>query len=55
MLLAAAIRDRWPPVEIIVTSGQLAPPVHALPPRGCFFSKPYDEQVLIRTIRAFTP
>ena len=51
--LAASIRDRWPPVEIIVTSGQVAPPVHALPARGRFFSKPYDEQALIRTIRAF--
>ncbi len=51
--LAISIRDRWPPVDIIVTSGQVSPPVHTLPVRGRFFSKPYDEQALIRTIRDF--
>lgn len=35
--LSAAVRDRWPPVRIIVTSGQ----VTDLPDGSMFFSKPY--------------
>ncbi|MCX8255064.1 hypothetical protein RHAL1_02981 [Beijerinckiaceae bacterium RH AL1] len=40
--LAAAIRDRWPPIEIIVTSGKAWPAKSELPDRGMFFPKPYD-------------
>ncbi|MBW9091556.1 response regulator [Rhizobium wenxiniae] len=40
--LAAAVRDRWPPIEIIVVSGMRKPGAHELPTRGVFFSKPYD-------------
>jgi CheY-like chemotaxis protein len=40
--LAAAIRDRWPPIEIIVTSGHMRMTEDALPARSVFFSKPYD-------------
>jgi CheY-like chemotaxis protein len=40
--LAAAIRDRWPPIEIIVTSGHIRMPDVDLPDRSVFFAKPYD-------------
>ena len=40
--LAAAIRDRWPPIEIIITSGKAWPAKSELPSRGQFFPKPYD-------------
>jgi CheY-like chemotaxis protein len=40
--LAAAIRDRWPPIEIIVTSGHMRMTEETLPERSVFFSKPYD-------------
>ena len=40
--LAAAIRDRWPPIEIIVTSGKSVPARSEMPARGHFFAKPYD-------------
>ena len=40
--LAAAIRDRWPPIEIIVTSGKAWPSKADMPARGHFFAKPYD-------------
>lgn len=40
--LAAAIRDRWPPIEIIVASGHVRIDDLELPPRSVFFSKPYD-------------
>jgi CheY-like chemotaxis protein len=40
--LAHAVRDRWPPIEIIVTSGLTAENVQELlPERGIFFPKPY--------------
>jgi CheY-like chemotaxis protein len=40
--LAHAVRHRWPPIEIIVTSGlTLANVQGLLPERGVFFPKPY--------------
>jgi CheY-like chemotaxis protein len=51
--LAAAIRDRWPPIEIIVTSGRVRPSADALPTRGVFISKPYNENNLVRAMREF--
>jgi CheY-like chemotaxis protein len=42
--LAAAIRDRWPPIEIIVASGHILIDEVNLPPRSVFFSKPYDTE-----------
>ena len=41
--LAAMVRERWPPIEIIVTSGLRAPPEEMIPERGLFLPKPYDE------------
>jgi CheY-like chemotaxis protein len=40
--LAHAVRDRWPPIKIIVTSGQKLRPEHDLPEGGRFFAKPYN-------------
>ena len=40
--LAAAVRDRWPPIEIIVVSGHKRHVDIALPERAVFFPKPYD-------------
>lgn len=39
--LAARIRECWPPVEIILTSGHVMPDNVRLPARGRFFPKPY--------------
>jgi len=39
--LAAAVRNRWPPVKIIVTSGQFTLSDRDLPEGGRFFPKPY--------------
>jgi CheY-like chemotaxis protein len=49
--LAAAVRDRWPPVKIIVTSGHRAMSDDTLPVVGRFFSKPYDPSRIIHAIR----
>jgi CheY-like chemotaxis protein len=42
MLLAAAIRDRWPPIHLIVTSGHYLERNVTLPPGTLFFAKPYQ-------------
>jgi two-component system, response regulator PdtaR len=39
--LAHAIRRRWPPIELILTSGDLQIEEEKLPSRGRFLSKPY--------------
>jgi CheY-like chemotaxis protein len=49
--LAAAVRDRWPPVKIIVASGHRQLSDELLPVEGRFFSKPYDHARVITTMR----
>ena len=44
--LAHAIRNRWPPVELIVTSGHRHIQSHELPDRGRFLAKPYNINAL---------
>ncbi len=44
--LAHAVRDRWPPVELILTSGRRRIGPDDLPERGRFFAKPYDINAL---------
>ncbi len=40
--LAAAVRDRWPPVHIIVASGHRAVRAAEIPANSRFFVKPYS-------------
>jgi DNA-binding NtrC family response regulator len=51
MKLAACIRDRWPPVEVILTSGELGEKDVTLPARGLFFPKPYDPKAVSAAMR----
>ena len=48
--LAAAVRDRWPPIKIIVTSGNRHMSDDTLPVAGRFFGKPYDTALVITAI-----
>jgi CheY-like chemotaxis protein len=41
MRLAALIRGRWPPIELILTSGRTKIRDEDIPDRGRFFAKPY--------------
>ncbi|OCJ08190.1 MULTISPECIES: response regulator [unclassified Rhizobium] len=53
--LAGFVRDRWPPIKIIVTSGHRFPGAETLPKGSPFMPKPYisDEVVtMIRTMLA---
>jgi DNA-binding NtrC family response regulator len=49
--LAAAVRDRWPPVKIIVTSGHRSVEITDLPSGSVFFSKPYHHAGVVASIR----
>jgi CheY-like chemotaxis protein len=40
--LAAHVRDRWPPIKLIVTSGHVALKEGELPTGGRFLPKPYE-------------
>jgi CheY-like chemotaxis protein len=50
IMLAAAVRDRWPPIEIVIVSGHRRPAQNQLPSRSVFFSKPYDSMRLTKTL-----
>ncbi len=49
--LAAFVRDRWPPIRIIVTSGNHSPAASVLPEDAPFMGKPYDPKEVSRAIR----
>lgn len=51
--LAAAVRDRWPPIEIIVTSGLVHVKASDLPPRSVYLPKPLDSRTFVAQLRAF--
>ncbi|MFA6154193.1 response regulator [Mesorhizobium sp.] len=48
--LSAAVRDRWPPVKIIITSGKRQPAREAMPAGGVFLPKPYAPEAVAATI-----
>lgn len=45
--LAHAVRDRWPPVKIIVASGRVRLEQSDLPPDSAFLEKPYHGRAII--------
>ena len=51
--LAAATRKRWPPLEIIVTSGRQRPTIEELPARAAFLPKPLVPSDAIRVLQSF--
>jgi CheY-like chemotaxis protein len=52
--LAHAVRHRWPPIKIIVTSGRVRVTEKDLPEGGLFFDKPYEATQIADTIREWT-
>src|SRR4029077_351380 len=42
LLLAAVVRDRWPPIGLLITSGKLDHPTADVPTGAGFISKPYS-------------
>lgn len=51
--LCATIRDRWPPIELIIISGHSRPTPDELPLRSLFMSKPYDSKQMLAALRGF--
>ncbi len=49
--LAHAVRNRWPPIKIIVTSGRDLITGQDLPEGGRFFTKPYDPIAITDALR----
>ncbi|MBR0955277.1 response regulator [Bradyrhizobium canariense] len=52
--LAAAVRDRWPPVGIIVTSGHFKIKAGDLPAGARFITKPYWPAQIIGAVHQLT-
>jgi CheY-like chemotaxis protein len=49
--LAAAIRGRWPPIAIIVTSGHHTVATNELPEGSVYIPKPYQHHRVIAALR----
>jgi two-component system, response regulator PdtaR len=49
--LAAAVRDRWPPVHIIITTGKVRP--LEFPANALFIPKPYVGENVVAAMRTF--
>ena len=50
--LAQAIRNRWPPVQLIIASGRFAPAAQDMPEGSRFFAKPFRSDDLIAALRS---
>lgn len=48
--LAHAVRKRWPPVAIMVTSGVAKVSKEDMPEHGVFFSKPYPPKAIVKAL-----
>ncbi|MGC2775981.1 MAG: response regulator [Bradyrhizobium sp.] len=48
--LAAAVRTRWPPVQIVVMSGKKHPTAEELPQRARFLEKPFHTRSLLEAV-----
>jgi CheY-like chemotaxis protein len=52
--LARFVRDRWPPIRIIATSGHVMVGEDDLPTGSLFLPKPYRAPVLVSALRELT-
>ena len=48
--LAYAVRDRWPPIKILVVSGKQRLQLTELPSNSCFLGKPYQMAALVEEL-----
>ena len=49
--LAAAVRNRWPPIRLIVASGRFNPKPDELPDGAVFLPKPFDRRSVAESVR----
>lgn len=50
--LVEVVREKWPPIALMVTSGHVRVDPQKLPERARFFRKPYSESEIIRTLKS---
>jgi len=53
--LAHAVRNRWPPIKIVVVSGHVQLDESDLPTNSRFFGKPFEVQKMIAELRGLIP
>jgi two-component system, response regulator PdtaR len=51
--LAHAVRDRWPPIKIVIVSGKAHPLDADLPSNSRFFAKPYTVSKMVSDLQIF--
>lgn len=51
LMLATAVRDKWPPIKIIVTSGHRNVSMDDIPAKSRFFGKPYQAKAVASAMR----
>lgn len=51
IMLALCIRERWPDIQVIITSGRPWPQETKLPKNMVFFPKPYRQDRVLETVR----
>jgi CheY-like chemotaxis protein len=52
--LARFVRDRWPPIKIVATSGRVVVGAGDLPAGSVFLAKPYRSAALVSALRELT-
>jgi CheY-like chemotaxis protein len=50
--LARSVHDRWPPIKIILVSGQVRPTSLDIPPDSRFFGKPLEDEAMIAQLQS---
>lgn len=51
MKLAHYVRERWPPIHLLIASGRMTPNECLLPANTRFFSKPYDDTTIVAELK----
>ena len=51
LMLVLYVRERWPPIHLIIASGKAILKESELPAGVTFFSKPYDEASIVQQMR----
>ena len=50
--LAHAVRDRWPPIKIVIVSGHIELQANDMPHDSRFYGKPFRADQMIKDLRA---
>ena len=52
LALSRYVRDRWPPIKIVITSGKARPADDSMPAERLFLPKPYSTSGVIAALNA---